>query len=84
MRFDASDYVHVTTVWLSIAGRTIYFFIPWHKDILLQGTDIPVLDTPPLLQAHLHLRGVLLRPACVTLCIERNTITSQGRVANKQ
>ena len=33
----------------------------------MQDTDIPILEAPPLLQAYAQLRGVRLRPECVTL-----------------
>ena len=44
---------------------------------LMQGTDIPVLEAPPLLQAHAHLRGVWLRTTHVALYIEYTTIRAR-------
>ena len=35
--------------------------------IVVQGTDIHIVEAPPPLVAYAHLRGVWLRPVCVTL-----------------
>ena len=36
-----------------------------------QDTDIPVQKHNPFIHVHVYLRGVRLRPTCVTLYIER-------------
>ena len=48
--------------------------------VVLQGTDIGILEAPRLLLAHEHLRGVQFRPPHVTL----ECPAIRARVANKR
>ena len=47
------------------------------------NTPYSVLEAPPLLLAHVYLRGVWLRPKHVTLEIHIERTTIRVRVANK-
>ena len=43
----------------------------------MQGTNIPLLEVPPFLLVHAHLRVMQLRPTFVTLYTEHTTIRAR-------